>query len=173
MLPNHKKLDFPPLCFCSRIRYRDYPPVLPPTPLHLYLTLYLDHDRDCHLGRLQGADCSVAEANIAHSPKHSCSLLTAEEGELSTLSRRNKGVCPLFVTRSVKHQPQIPLSSLHKQDKTAVRAVLTYELGDYKRSRALARCPDDLLIKSLYSSLQRHRATPPCESASKFCHKRL
>lgn len=42
----------------------------------------------------------------------------------------NKGVCPLFVMRPARHLPPMPLHSLHKQDKTAVRATLTlmYEL---------------------------------------------
>lgn len=71
----------------------------------------------------------------------------------------NKGVCPLFVMRPARHLPPIPLHSLHKQDKTAVRATLTlmYELKSVKEGPDLAPYRDDGLIKLLPSSLQRRR----------------
>lgn len=129
VLPNHKKLDFPSL-FQQLDSIQGLPPPL--LPLHLYLTLHLDRDRDCHLGRLQGADCSVTEQTSLIRQNTDVPFWQLRRKALSTLSRQTRGVCPLFVTRSVKHPPQILLSSLHKQDKTAVRAVLMHELRTIK-----------------------------------------
>lgn len=117
---NHKKLDFP-----SLFLQLDWIQGLAALslPLHLYLTLYLDRDRDCHLGRLQGADCSVAEQTSLIRQNADVPFWQSRREALNPVTP-NKGVCPLSVTRSVKHLPQILPSSLHKQDKTAVRVVL-------------------------------------------------
>ncbi|CAB1427648.1 unnamed protein product [Pleuronectes platessa] len=48
----------------------------------------------------------------------------------------NKGVCPLFVTRSAKHLLQILLSSLHRRDETAVTAVLNLTETAPRESRS-------------------------------------
>lgn len=130
VLVNHKKLDFSSV-FLQLDSIQGLPH--PPLPLHVYLTLYLDRDRDCHLGRLQGADCSVAEQTSLIRQNTDVPFWQLRSEALNPVTP-NKGVCPLFVTRSVKHLPQILLSSLHKHDKTAVRAVLKlmYELRTIK-----------------------------------------
>ncbi len=123
VLLNHKKAGLSLSVSAAGFDTGITPPPLP-HPLHLYLALYLDRDRDCHLGRLQGADCSVAEQTSLFRQNTDVPFWQLRSEAFNPVTT-NKGVCPLFVTHSVKQLPRILLSSLHKHDETAVRAALT------------------------------------------------
>lgn len=74
---NHKSWTFP-LCFCSWIRYRDYPPL--PSFLFIPISLtFLGPWQRLSPRTAAGSRLLCRRANIAHLPKHRCSLLTVEE----------------------------------------------------------------------------------------------
>ncbi|KAI9540786.1 hypothetical protein NQZ68_037717 [Dissostichus eleginoides] len=81
---------------------------LPLIPFHLYLTLHLDRDKDCHLGRLQGADCSATEQTCSFSK----TLFPSDSwggGALSHVTPNKESAHSLSLC-----EPQILLTSLHK-----------------------------------------------------------
>ena len=134
---------------------------LPPSPLFpllLYLTLYLDRDRDCH---------------IAHLPKHRCSLLTAEEWSFQPCHAKQGSlltVCHMPHEASAGNPAQF--TSQTRRDSCQGCVKVDVWTQDYKKSPALTHCPDDLLIKSLYGSPQQGWAVPLCKPLSKFRHKK-